>query len=478
MHILNGYIFWMRIKRIFHSIVVFLFLTSLLSCSYERELIIQDTFSGIDAVINTANQNGGIVRLLIIHGMGDTQPGYSNELVKNLSEALNLEPTHKKMTSPEDCNDSGGKIIRNLGGEHFYYGCIQVTTFNSQLENEVLIAYEVTWAPVSKLLKKRFLGYDNLEKINQNRLLVNRWIKTDLLNDKLADPIIYLGDFKKQIQYPAEKAICWILTGRVSGDDREFESSCKLDWDKISQSGNDEIVVISFSLGSKIIFDSLDKLNPEYQINEINQRLKNLKFEIHEERSSPRPDSKLIITGLRKKRTLLKKEKKELESIKEKLKTDYSNDLKSDSFKAFSDRTNKVFMLANQLPLLGLSEFKLPESGEVLELQRYDADKEKPLNPSDPKLEEKGITLPYALDNLLKKSTMSVVAFSDPNDPLSYPLPKYFSDRYEHRFSNVTVSIAKIGYLGIFANPIKAHTDYHNNNKVINLIACGREDNC
>lgn len=118
-----------------------------------------------------------------------------------------------------------------------------------------------------------------------------------------------------------------------------------------------------------------------------------------------------------------------------------------------------IFMLANQLPILQLGRKK----AEVT--QQY-AD--------------------YCLANgshyneRIYQSTQ-LIAFNDPNDIASYPIPYGFSQQYlDSRLcinvSNVEINIAKVTDLlgfGTFANPLTAHSGYRSDDRVVALIAKG-----
>ena len=78
---------------------------------------------------------------------------------------------------------------------------------------------------------------------------------------------------------------------------------------------------------------------------------------------------------------------------------------------------------------------------------------------------------------------VNIVAFSDPNDLLSYAIPQGFADKYIDsricpRVTNVSVNVApEISAFGIgVVNPVAAHTDYDTSPKVINLITHGTYD--
>jgi hypothetical protein len=77
--------------------------------------------------------------------------------------------------------------------------------------------------------------------------------------------------------------------------------------------------------------------------------------------------------------------------------------------------------------------------------------------------------------------TTKIIAFSDPNDLMSYPVPDRFAERYiESRLcpqvTNVTINVAGVNSLlglGEVANPLSAHTGYDADERVGALIAKG-----
>lgn len=133
------------------------------------------------------------------------------------------------------------------------------------------------------------------------------------------------------------------------------------------------------------------------------------------------------------------------------------------SFKAESEmmRTKQIpiFMMSNQLPMLQLGR-GLPEiSGQ-----------------HDAYCQPEGAK--YA-NRMLAKT--SIIAFSDPNDLLSYALPhdfvnKYLDSRLCANVTNVNINVARIYDafgLGKLANPMDAHIGYDTDDRVIAMIAKG-----
>jgi hypothetical protein len=118
-----------------------------------------------------------------------------------------------------------------------------------------------------------------------------------------------------------------------------------------------------------------------------------------------------------------------------------------------------LYMLSNQLPLLQMGR-KLPE----IRGRKNDYCNSGGLH--------------YA-DRIVQKTT--IIAFSDPNDLLSYSIPQGFAETYlDSRLCieivNVVINVAEIIDLiglGEVANPVTAHTDYDSDDRVVALVAKG-----
>ena len=126
---------------------------------------------------------------------------------------------------------------------------------------------------------------------------------------------------------------------------------------------------------------------------------------------------------------------------------------------ALQNKTITIFMLANQLPLLQVG-------------------KNEPL--------QTGLSAQYCAaggasynERLIGKTR--IVAFNDPKDILSYSLPPdyardYIDSRTCPEIINIDINIAKpteVFGLANFANPLNAHIGYHEDARVIDLIANG-----
>ncbi len=118
-----------------------------------------------------------------------------------------------------------------------------------------------------------------------------------------------------------------------------------------------------------------------------------------------------------------------------------------------------IYMMSNQLPMLQLGR-KMPDISNQ-ERAYCEADGAK-----------------YA-ERMLAKA--SIIAFSDPNDLLSYAIPhdfvsKYLDSRLCVNVTNININVAKVYDafgLGKLANPMDAHIGYDTDDRVIALIAKG-----
>ncbi|WP_431064865.1 hypothetical protein [Methylotuvimicrobium sp.] len=129
------------------------------------------------------------------------------------------------------------------------------------------------------------------------------------------------------------------------------------------------------------------------------------------------------------------------------------------SIEALQNKRLPIYMLSNQLPMLQLGR-KLPEvSGQG----------ESYCSPASDRYDERMV------------NETAIVAFSDPNDLLSYGIPPGYKDKYlDSRLcatvTNVNINVAKIidaFGLSDLANPLEAHLGYDRDDRVVALIANG-----
>jgi len=184
----------------------------------------ENDFDGLNAAASRANSAGGTLRILFVHGMGHHSTGYSQPLMQGIAARLNLNNTDASRTIP----------IRK---ESHDYGEVNIANYSSS-DGKKVRAYELTWSATTDALKERQFASDNT--LASDRVLVNRELKAKLINDALADPVLYIGHYRNHMQFPIMRAIEAILRDNQP---------------------QDELAIITQSLGSYVSYDTLLKMS-------------------------------------------------------------------------------------------------------------------------------------------------------------------------------------------------------------------------
>ncbi|MEW8625670.1 MAG: hypothetical protein AB2551_07970 [Candidatus Thiodiazotropha sp.] len=169
-----------------------------------------------------------------------------------------------------DINEDTGencKLIR-YGGE--VLGFVRKFEFLKDVKNgagqKSMVGYEIVWDPSTSFVKSKYLNF--LHSLTANQMyLFNEWGKDSLLHNKLADAVLYISDYKSFMQYPLAIGFCEVLMD-AAGVYRPNEQSVDCGYErarelaKLSSQGKPpgfkgEIVLITHSLGSRMVFDTL-----------------------------------------------------------------------------------------------------------------------------------------------------------------------------------------------------------------------------
>jgi hypothetical protein len=357
------------------SAIVLLLTLCSTGCITLSERSIDHNFDGLQAAMSRS----GTVCMLLVHGMGGYSTGDPQTLIGAIQTQLHLRPiaTTDQPIGPTDVDKNVGSLTRQD---------------LKSADGRVLRIYTLKWEPLTEGLKRQYLAYDATPASARLRLPIFNDVKQSLMNENVPDVVLYVGGYRPVLQKAVRAAL-----GRIQhdlGDNKDYE-----------------YFFVTFSLGSKIVFDVVDQMD-----NEANAAH-------HDE---------------------------------------------------IVDRTASFFMLANQLPLLGLGNVDpatAPEtSGHVagyesmLRFVRRKHQRQQSATAPSPGTQPAG-------------GELSIVAVSDPNDLFSYSIPPYVKQQFPATFVNVVLSVAKTGYWipteGYVINPMAAHTGYGHDPDVIKLIIDG-----
>jgi hypothetical protein len=345
-----------------------------------------------------------VVDVLLVHGMCTHGKKWVAEVNHNLLDMLGSE-------------------------EEIENGDLEVTETFSQVElysrefdvaGKKLRTHAIVWSPITVAVKKA-LCYDHAGNRDKgqycegivpyayHRAAANESLKTGLLDDCLADAVIYSGRTGKEIRRQFGAAIEYVvgMLSRAADQDSVQEQETGM-------------FIITESLGSKVLFDTLYELNCA---------------------------GKRGVTA----RVL--------------------------------GWTPRIFMGANQVPMLTLAARtpggteECPLDDESMELC--------PRNGAKAFGEDPSLDLPVDSLNLLirqlrqsrpkfdEEPPMNVVAFSDPNDLLSYTLKDSGCDQLKY-YQTIDVLVSNApAWFGLLEFPLTAHTGYWINKEVHKIIGCG-----
>lgn len=338
-------------------------------CITLSERSIDHDFNGL----RSAMSRSGTVCMLLVHGMGGYSTGDPQTLITAIQTQMHLQPMHVTNST----TDSGAQIARQ--------------DFKADDGHELRI-YVLTWETLTEGLKKQYLAYDASSAAASPRLRIFNDVKQSLMNENVPDVVLYVGGYKPVLQKAVRTALERIQ--RDLGDNKDYE-----------------YFFVSFSLGSKIVFDVVDEMDNE------------------------------------------------------------SNAAHRDEI---VDKTASFFMLANQLPLLGLGNVN---PAAATEMPAHVPGYESMLRFVRRKHQHQQAPTAPSAGNQPAGGELSIVAVSDPNDLFSYPIPPYVKQQFPATFVNAVVSVAKTGYWipteGYVINPILAHTGYGQDPEVIKLIIDG-----
>jgi len=281
-------------------------------------------------------------------------------------------------------------------------GTLSIDLYLDPERRRRLIFYELTWSDVIEA-ERRDVAFDNSKEYAFRRTELNGFLKR-FFNDHIPDAFIYLSEARAKIFASVQQSVCWMTSGDWDDLPAQTDAHCDVgNPARAVYARQDDFAFVTHSLGSRIV---IDVLQDETGL-------------VHR----PGDEASRAVAEV------------------------------------FRSREVSVYMLSNQLPLLGLG---LPLPSVRNRLADYCA----------PDSAQAGRRALKSLD---------IHAFSDPNDLLSYPIPpelarRYIDSRLCPSMTNISINVIQpVDLFGIsqFANPVAAHGAYDGDERVINIIAHG-----
>jgi len=355
-------------------------------------------FSGVEGGLDPQSGAPKTARLIIVHGIGAQQPGYSERLQRNLVIRLGLDridPTVKTISlrAPPDAKTTPPNVP---------LGSLRISRYTNAKGAE-LLTFELTWAELLDAERKA-IAFDDYGVSAKARAEINVSLKT--LINSFTDPLAYNGSRGDIVRGSMLQTLCWVARGEWNDYPASSAETCNWRDTKRNVIQRDSIMISTHSLGSRVALDTLETLG----------------------------------------------------TLRDSLSRDTNARVALQALDSLRDKDVTLFMLANQLPLL--------QAGQPI-----------PVVSKQP-----GLYCGMGASKMRERwfKSLSIIAFSDPNDILSYTIPPSFTaDFMDSRLcattTNVVVAVAKPVSLAVtsIASPQVAHTAYDNDERVLSLITHG-----
>jgi hypothetical protein len=338
------------------------------------------------------SQSGGDIRVLLVHGI-------CTQDEKNWI-TTGWDPVIKAYFPSESMTANPKPSV----------GQVQIIDHEYQIGTNKISGRYLIWSALTETDKAK-LNYDNLPtdrprygEFSWKRAKINGELKASLLNDCLADAVIYAGYRGADIQASMQNAICAALDGTPTNGTCDFPPTYG--------HGSRRIVIVTESLGSRMVFDAISALKIQAE----------------------------------RKGTLT-------------------------AFDEAVSPITQIYMLANQLPILALARPALVQAASTTD-------------PSNSKTPALATALSVLSDARLhhqrrhpdepQAAKLSIVAFTVPNDLLSYRLlpndPAVVGANT--RVVNV-ITTNDYTYFGQVENPLNAHEMYDKNPNALRILFGG-----
>jgi hypothetical protein len=387
----------------------------------------QPSFQGMSALASGATEERPL-QVLIIHGIGTPAPYQFEGFIQSIAQRLRLVQVPFGPSAPQNssCYPTDPALaalfhpaptpISITGVPDDDRAELYTYRFGPSPDGPVTLKVNyLLWAPLTEDIKCKLAKDDDKAPQKQAFAAFAR----DFIDNKLGDVVLYGGTFRDNVMRPSvQAAFCLVTGGRPSDDGK----TCR------PGPYSDPTVIITHSLGGYMLMDAID-----YELREQNC----------DEALGTSAAAKILAN------------------------TDY------------------IYMMANQIALLDLSRlhaYQRQREGAHSQLQSEDA---LPASEIANRFAKCWTATPPKPRPLVDANGVEeapaekqIVAFSDPNDILSWRLrqkdlevPR--QDRRSVKLTNVYMSNGEFSIPGLISDPVKAHTGYFDNPTVMNLLLCG-----
>src|SRR5690606_123546 len=147
-----------------------------------------------------------ILKVIMVHGVGTHVPGYSARMSANLARSLGLSVVAPEAKAfPIEAPAFAGETL----------GTLTVTRHTNVARDREMLFFELTWSPISQPAKDA-IAFDSTAVYAHRRASLNNLFK-HFVNDVAPDPLVYTGTGRDRIQTTIGQALCWALSADWQG---------------------------------------------------------------------------------------------------------------------------------------------------------------------------------------------------------------------------------------------------------------------
>ena len=202
------------------------------------------SFRGLARYFDGAAAHPRTLKLLYVHGMGARKDFTAQPLTDAVALRLKMRLQSKSRVALEGVH-LPDRAEAPFVNERMY----------ESAGGDRLIVYEVIWSPLVYDIKQEKLVREEAGFM-ADRLPINGRLKQHLLNERMPDPLLYVGRMGPLIRNAVKQAICVrMLEARITGEPGSESCEGVHIGDAIS------FAVITESLGSAVAFDAIRELD-------------------------------------------------------------------------------------------------------------------------------------------------------------------------------------------------------------------------
>ena len=187
-----------------------------------------------------------VLKVLMVHGIGSHQPGYSTRMAENLARALTLGWVQEKYKEFH---------LAFPGSSNRELGVIRFSRYLNADDTREMIFAELTWDPIVEQ-EKQSIAFDNSGEYTFRRTPLNNALK-QFVNDTIPDVLMFNGSSRPLIQKAVGQSLCWLMVPSWESLPNGGAPICDSSDPRYRPQIDDEYVFITHSLGSRVTMDAL-----------------------------------------------------------------------------------------------------------------------------------------------------------------------------------------------------------------------------